>query len=312
MRSKIIQTVLPIFVLLVLTAMSLFSTVGAGSNGWIPVVGGFFNADLLGNPLLSVPLMAVCLALTLPGIFLILLKTNAIPFGRCVALFMALLAINPKWFHFSQIYPVLACIVWAQLCLLERQVFVAFMLLSGASLFYAPAIWLVPVLIMFMPFNGMPDQLRVFVTSLSGASLPHLYLLVFRWIKFDDAGVYLYHFANEAIETGTPFHYLGIPDYFMLAILCYVLIRSIVFVFSKNPMGKLGYILKMEMVMLLVLFLLAGFFYANNGEMLSSLFLLPASVLMTFYFKNSPMTNRSNIEMLLLMGATAICACYHF
>ena len=311
MRSKFIQTVLPVCVLLLLATMSYLLPAGVGSNGWIPLVGGFFNADVLSNPLVSVPLMVLCLAATVLGIYLILLKTNTIPFGRCLALFLAMMAVSPSLLQFNQIYPVLACIVWAQLCLLERQVFVAFLLLSGASLFFAPAIWLVPVVLMLMPFNGMPDQLRVFVTSLSGASLPHLYLVVFRWIKFDDAGVYLYHFSKEAMETGTPFHYLELTDYFLMLVIVYILFRVISHFVTKGAKGFIEYMFKVNLLMAVVAFALFMVFAGNQSYSLLYLTFMPLAVLFSYYFKSNEKLRRANIEYLVLMCSLVLCGISH-
>ena len=311
MRSKFIQTVLPVCVLLLLATMSYLLPAGVGSNGWIPLVGGFFNADLLSNPLVSVPLMVLCLAATVLGIYLILLKTNAIPFGRCLALFLAMMAISPSLLQFSQVYPVLACIVWAQFCLLERQVFVAFLFLSGASLFFAPAIWLVPVVLMLMPFNGMPDQLRVFVTSLSGASLPHLYLVVFRWIKFDDAGVYLYHFSKEAMETEPPFHYLELTDYFLMLVIVYILFRVISYFVTKGAKGFIEYMFKVNLLMAVVAFALFMVFAGNQSYSLLYLTFMPLAVLFSYYFKSNEKLRRANIEYLVLMCSLVLCGISH-
>lgn len=311
MKSKFIQTVLPVFVVLLLVALSVLSPVGRGGDGWIPLVGGFFNAELLGNQYLSVPLMVLCLAVTMLGMHMILMKTNAIPPGRSALLFLALLASNPYSLDFNQIYPVMACMVWAQFCLLERQVFVAYLLMSMASLFYAPVIWIVAVLLLLMPVNGLPDQFRVFVTSLAGACLPHLYLLVFRWIKFNDAGVYLYHFANEAIETGMPFHYLGLTDYFMILVVFYILFRSVSHFVVKGPKGFMEYMFRMNGLMVFVAFVLFILFGGNQHLPLLPLAFVPVSILSAYYFKSCEKLYRANIEYLVLMCSLVLCGLSH-
>jgi hypothetical protein len=311
MKNKFLQTALPIGVFILLSAISVLSVPEAAADGWIPLVGGFFNATFLSNYPASVPFTILCLAVTLLGMYMILLKTNAVPFIRCMSLFLALLASGPNLFQFNQVYPVLACLVWVQFCLLERQIFVAFLLLSGASLFFAPAIWLVPVVLMLMPFNGMPDQFRVFVTSLSGACLPHLYLLIFRWIKFDDAGVYLYHFYNEAIEIYPPFHSLEYTDYFLILVMFYMLVRAVSFFVRKAAKGFFEYMFKVNLLMAIVTFILFLLFSGNWNMSLLSLAFVPLSILYAYYFKSNEKNRRTNIEYLVLMSSLVLCGLSH-
>ncbi len=308
MKNKFIQTVLPFCVFPLLLVISILSPAYGENNGWIPLVGGFFNADLLDNLLISVPSMIICLAVILLGIYRILLKTNAIPFSRCLMLFLMLMASNPHLLKFSQIYPVLACVVWTQLCLLEGRLFVSFLLLSTASLFYAPAIWLVPAVLFIMPFNGVSDQFRAFVTSISAVCLPHLYLIVFRWIKFDDASIYLHHFAQEAIDISIPFHYIGITDYFLLLVVIYIIFRSISHFITKGTKGFIEYMFKMNVFMVLITSALFLLFAGNHQMQLLSLTFVPLSILFTHYFKSCEKSYRANIEYLVFMCSLILCA----
>ncbi len=307
MKSRFIQTLLPFCVLLILVAISLFSSADADGMGWIPLVGGFADTEMLDVPYISVPLSLVSIVVILSGLYLVLLKTNAIPLGRCILLFLLFVATNRNFLHFNQIYPLLACVVWMQYCLLGGQIFGAYALLSAASLFYAPAIWLVPAMMVFLPFSGIPDQLRIFVKSVSGAVLPHLYLLVFRWIKFGDAAQYLSYFAHSATDPNPPFHQLGMPQYFMLLLLLYVLFRAISFIMAKNPMGTLAYLLKLEVVLLVLSFVLAILFGGDNGNALLVLFFMPASVILSYYFRNCGKTGRTDIELAMLPIAALLC-----
>lgn len=310
MRNKIVQTVLPYCTLLLLVIIAIFAPVEKNSTGWIPLTGGLVDGCQWVSGILSVVLMVTGVGVILSGLYLVLLKTNTIPFGRCAALLLMLLFSSPHALHFNTIYLVLACIVWAKYCILERQIFVCYMLLSLASLFYAPAIWLVPAFLLMGAFSGMPERLRSFVKSLSGASLPHIYILVFRWIRFDDADVYLYHFAHEATALCTPFHQLGMPDYFFILCMLYMLYRAISFIMAKNPMGMLAFMLKTDAVSLFLFFILFLFFSKSCMPVLSLLY-FPAAVILAYYFKNCGKTSRTNVEMLLLMSALLLGSLSH-
>jgi hypothetical protein len=157
----------------------------------------------------------------------------------------------------------------------------------------------------------MPDQLRVFVTSLSGAFLPHLYLVVFRWIKFDDAGVYLYHFANEAVETGAPFHYLELADYFLVLVIFYLLFRVVSSFVTKGAKGSIEYMFKVNLLMAIVAFALFVIFAGNQNFSLLSITFMPLAILFAYYFKSNEKNRRTNIEYLVLMSSLALCGLSH-
>ncbi len=306
MKSKFIQTVLPICVLLMLVGISLFSPSETGGTGWMPLVGGFADTEILESPFISIPLAVLNIVAVVLGLYAVSLKTNALSFGRSALFFMLLVAANGNFLHFNQVYPVLACIVWMQYCLLNWQIFGAYMLLSAASLFYAPAIWIVPAMMLFLLFSGIPDGLRNFVKSFSGALLPHLYLIIFRWIKFGDSTLYLSHFYDKATDINPPFHHLEIPHYFMLLLLGYVLFRAISFIMQKNPMGTLAYLLKMEIVMLVLLFGMTILFGGNSN--LITLPYIPTAIILSYYFKNCEKVSRTEVEYLLLICSFLICS----
>ncbi len=306
MNTKIIQWVLPLLGLSVLVAVAILTPFEAGSSGWIPLVGGFGNTEMLDNVYLSVGLMLLCVTAIVVALCSILFKTNTIPMGVTVMLFLLLLFSNPYSFMFSSIYPALLCIVLMQYALLSEQMFAGALFISLASLFYAPLIWLFPVVFIFMVKNGINDPARIAVKMFSGFLVPHIYVLVFRWIAFDDALVYLQHFSSEIIDVGLPFHLLHLTDYFLILVVMYMLVRAISFVFSKTPDGIPAYILKSECATLLLLFMIWMLFYDSQRMPLLNMLWLPVSVILAYYYKNCRKRARVTAEFLLLFVAVII------
>lgn len=307
MRARISQTVLPFCILVILVAISAFASVEYRSSGWLPILGGFGNAAFLENIAVSIPLLLLSILAIFAGLYVVLLKTNSIDFGQTSIILLLLMAANPCSLHFNSIYPVMACMIWSQFCLLENQIFASFMLLSLGSLFYAPAIWFILAFTILLTVSGTPDPLRALVKAFGGACLPHLYLIVFRWIIFDDAGVYLYHFVGQTLEIGSPFHLIRMPQYFLFILLLYILVRAISFFYIKSPKGILEYLLKMDLWIMVSAFIIFLFFYSSTSTMLFALFSLPASIMMSYYFKNCERVSRTNMEFLLLVCGLLIC-----
>lgn len=290
-------------VLLALLPVALFVPLENVADEWIPLVSGFADTEFFGSGAISVVLAIFFIAATLFAVYCILLKTTAVPVMHTILIFGMLLLSDPYSLRFSAVYPVLLCLVWAQFCLLENQVYTAFLLISAASLFYAPAVWFVPAAIILLPLNGVPDFLRVFVKAMGGFITPQLYLLVFRWIKFNDAHIYLEHYIAQTVEIVVPLHLLHLYDYFLIICVLYMVIRSMAFAFSRMPNGMASYILKTEMAMFWLALVMFVCFYSTLETPLLNLAALPAALMLSYYLKNCSKRNRVTAEYLILMCA---------
>ena len=311
MSSRIIQTVLPFLTFILLAVLSFFAPIEQTNGEWIPVIGGFGNTEVLDNLFVSVPILILLAAVIFTGVYFFILRVNSISFLHVITLFLLLIAANPYSMRLNAVYPAIACIIWFKFCLFNSEVFVGYLLLSFASLFYAPIIWLVPASVLILPLNGMPDPWRTSVKALSGSLLPHIYVLVFRWIKFDDAEEYLYYFTQQATDISLPFSKLGVPDYFMLLVVLYIVFKALSYFSLKSPKGFVEYILKSEIVMMIVSFLLYLLFAGNEQVTLLSITLMSVSVIFAYYFKNCEKISRTNMEFLMLICALVLCSVSH-
>ncbi len=273
---------------------------------WIPLISGFGSTEFLNNIFISVGLSIAFVLAILVAIYFVIFKTNAMPISQTMLLFAAMLVSNINSLRFSTVYPSLLCIAWMQFCLLNRQIFAGFMLLGLGSLFYAPLAWLFILALLFMMRYSIDDFLRTVVKSLCGFLLPHIYLLAFRWISYNDALVYLYHYAQEIIDVSLPFHLLHITDYFLIIVLAYLLLRSIIFFYSKTPDGLPAYIVKTEILTIVAFLALVLCFYDNSQTPLLNMFALPASIILGYYYKNCKFKGRVKAEFIFLGTAIII------
>jgi hypothetical protein len=297
--------VFSIVVLVALSVAALFKPWVNLDNGWIPLVGGFGNTDFLNNGVVSILLGMGIIGATLFSIYLLIRRVSVVDYVSAATLFLLLIAANPSFIHFNTIYILLLSLVWVQLCIVELQIFTAFFILSGATLFYAPAIWLVPLILLLIPFNGSPDSLKSFVKAFAGFITPHLYLLVFRWIKFDDAGVYLMQYWESITNIHLFETHWSFPRLFLALCILYLVMKSSHHLWSTS-MGKLPQALLKMQVFLLAILLPMLICFSTEITPLFVIMAYPLSILFSFYFKSYHNAKRTTAEYILLIMAIII------
>ena len=311
MRISSVYKILSVVVLAVLTLVALFMPVKSIGNGWIPIMSGLETWEILQNGAVSILLGIGMIGTVLFSLYFLLRRTSSINFQAVVVVFLLLVSATPAFLHFSTIQILLLLLVWMHYCVVEKQIFTAFMLLSLASLFYAPSIWLIPLSLSFIPFSGTPDSLKSFVKALAGFLLPHIYMLVFRWISFDDAGVYFLGYWDSI----TDFHFMErkllLPGLFLSGYLIYIISRASIFAVRSSTSKLVQGILKMQ---ILSLALSLPFFicFDRDGSSLFPIIAYPAAVLIAFYFNNSSNIKRSSAELVLLLLAIIINCVSHY
>ena len=292
-------------VLVALSVAALFAPWTRANSEWIPLVSGFGNTDFLNNWVVSILLGVGIIGATLFSLYMLIRRIQVVSYANASMLFLLLMAANPSFIHFNTVYLLLLSLVWVQLCIVESQIFTAFLILSGASLFYAPAVWLVPFSLLLIPFSGSPDSLKSLVKALAGFVTPHLYLLVFRWIKFDDAQVYLMQYWDSISNIHLLKAHWSFPKLFMVAYVLYLVIKSSHHLLATS-MGKLAQgVLKMQ-ILSLVLSLPIFVCFNTETSPLFSIMAYPAAVLFAFYFGNFENGKRAGAEYILLIMAIVI------
>lgn len=303
MNSRLIRKILPYTVLLALLPVALCVPLVNVADEWIPLVSGFADMEVLKSGVISAALVILFISAILVAVCSTLQQTMVIPVSHTVLIFGMLLLSDPYSLRFNMVYPVLLCLVLMQFFLLRNQVYASFMIISVASLFYAPAVWFAPAAIILLPLNGVPDFFRISVKAIGGFITPQLYLLVFRWIKFNDAHIYLQHYIGEITDIGLPLHLLHLSDYFLIICVLYMVVRSISFALSRMPDGMSLYIIRTEISTFWLASVMFVCFYNTVEIPLFNLVILPAALLISYYLKNCDKKSRVTAEYLTLMCA---------
>lgn len=311
MKKNLAYRIFSIIVLVALMVAAILKPWTKASGEWIPLVSGFGNTDFLNIGVVSVLLGAGIIGAALFSIYLLVRRVPVIDYSSVAILFLLLMAANPSFIHFNTIYILLLSLIWMQFCVVELQIFTAFFVLSGATLFYAPAIWLVPFSLLLVPLSGSPDNLKSFVKAFAGFITPHLYLLVFRWIKFGDAGVYFMQYWDSITNIHLLETHWSFPRLFLALCMIYLVMRSSHHLVSTS-MGKLPQaLLKMQIISLAILL---PMFVCFNTEALPLFVIMayPAAVLFAFYFGTFENSKRAGAEYILLIMAIVINSLSYF
>lgn len=311
MRIPPIYRVLPIVVLALLTLVAVLAPVKGVTQEWIPLMSGMDTGFLSDNRAVSILLGAGIIGAVLFSLYFLLRRSSALKFPVVSVIFLLIVSSIPSFVHFKTVYILLLLLIWTHFCLTEKQIFTAFMLLSVASLFYAPSIWLVPFSLVFIPFSGAPDSLKSFVKAIAGFLLPHIYMLVFRWMKFDDAGIYLLKFYESIIDVHFMERQLVLPALFMAVYLIYLVSRSAMFVMRSSASKLVHGVLKMQILSLVTLLPLYLCFDSAASPLLP-IIAYPSAVLIAFYFSNFSNTKRGEAELVLLLLAIIINCVSHY
>ncbi len=286
------------------------------ADEWMPLLSGFVDPELFfGNRLLLVAggILSVCLLL-LP-VYFINSKSPGKSFRMYYTMTFCLLIIlsNPMSVYFSTIYPAAILIAWGQYCFIVKQRFTAFFLLAFASLFYAPLIWVIP-LVLIISLAGAPDVPRKFAKSLAGILLPYIYIFSFRYIYFDDIEEFVKQYFNEIIRIDIPVYSLSFTVIFMFICFFIMALHAVLNIFGRLGRQNIftGRILKIE---LLAAFLCSGVFFLFWGEKSLPLCVIlapPLSLLLSNFFSRNKTGRSAKIELVLLMAAVAVARIAYF
>ncbi len=165
-------------------------------------------------------------------------------------------------------------------------IFLAFALFSVASLFFAPAIFLLLLIPPALLLLRTPTEWRDWAIALGGAALPYLYTFVL-YLVTDNDGFTIFHMLSSALLSPSG----GAPGdggvvawvylcYLLLVVLLAVLMLARGLMTSRIKVQKIHALFAWAFFILLLSMLLLPL----NAVMLVPLTALPASVLMANYF----------------------------
>lgn len=299
-----------------LLVSTIFLPMGERSGDWIPLFSGYLNlTPLMENSLLSGILGGLFIILI--GISLLLINNKVLsnlfypPFT--VLFYLLLTLLNPDAIYFSGLHIAVLLFVWGQYCFITNQKFTAMFLLSASSLFYAPFVWLAP-LVMVISLIGAPDPLRTALKSIGGIILPPLYILSFRYMAFGDSLIFLEEFIDKATSIAPPSFTFSGSSLFLMLLLLVILINSVSYMFRRiSSVSKVAsQILRMEFLCLILAFLVLIFRGRDTSLPINMIAALPMSIFFSNYFTGSINRRGTKMMLFLLSCATVISALSYF
>src|SRR5574344_954747 len=312
-KNSLYEKLLLTVSLVYLIASSFYVSVGETDSKWIPIIAGLVDTEvLLGSKTVSFFLSFVSVILMVLSVSLILRRTMGTNFNiQFMTLFMLLIIFSDsRALYFNQIYPVALCIIWAQYCLLYKQLFLSFFLLSVGALFYAPLIWLFPIYLIMLLFSPV-DLPKNIIKAISGFIVPIIYILAFRYIGYDDIYEFIYKFRYEMLLINDELLYIHFPTLFLVFCLIFISVHSIISSLKKLYRKELN-VVKLEAVSLVILGLFFIIFSHQHGVPLGILVSVPVGILYSYYFSGSTDKYISNVEIILLVCAVVIARSANF
>ncbi|MDR1226953.1 MAG: hypothetical protein LBK47_08675 [Prevotellaceae bacterium] len=178
--------------------------------------------------------------------------------------------------------------------------------LSLASLFSAPAVFLLLLLPVALLLFRSPFQWREWVVALVGTATPLLYAGVGYYILLDDFNLLfityyscLFSISNWIFENGRPIEWIYLV-YILLVILQAILMIIRGLFTSKVKVQKIHTLLLWAFFVLLVV----SFVLPSGSMLLMPVFAIPASILAANYFALTKFRTLASIELLVLMVLT--------
>ena len=277
---------------------------------WIPLLSGFCDLSAFSeNVILKAILGGIFNLLICVSLLAINTKSvnNVFNPGLTLIFFLLIVFLNPSAVYFSALHPAVLLFVWSQYCFITRQKFMSMFLLSSAALFYAPLLWVLP-LIMVISIFGAADIPRVAVKSLGGIILPFLYILCFRYMVFNDALIFVDEYLGRAMDFSTPFRSLEISSLFLAVCLVWMSLHAISHMFARLYRNSIvtEHILKMEFMCAVMGAAVFAMFWGDGNVPVNMVLALPLALLLSHYFTSNINTAAARIELILLCCAALI------
>lgn len=301
--------------LIFIAVTSCFSLPQNVSIGWIPFLGGILDMDASFSGLFSFLVALFFTSCIIGSVIYIALKSTNYSFDifYCVSIILLLIFINPKALYFNQIYPATLCIVISGICFMKFQIFLAFMILSLSSLFYAPLIWSFPVALIITIFE-YNDIRKSIVKAICGFALPFIYLLSFRFFFYDDVGEFINSYFVKILDYNSNFYSYDIIYIFLFIVILSIAIHSIVFAIKKILKQNLltTDLIKVNAFSFLIFSFIFIAFFQYNDQPLNILLAPSIGILYSFHFSLNANKYATRVEIFLFMCAIILVKIAYF
>lgn len=299
-----------------LAISSYFIPAGDRVGDWVPLLGGYADLSAFGENLV--------LRGFLGGIFNILIAISLLAINTksvnnvfnpnfSLAFLLLVILLNPSAVYLSSIHFAVLCFVWGQYCFISNQKFASMFLLSCSALFYAPLLWVLPLVLVISVF-GASDIPRVALKSLGGILLPLFYLLCFRYLAFGDALVFMGEYLSHAMAFSSPLYDVSFASIFLILCIVAIAFHSISYMFSRLNRNSIvsDHILKMELMSVVLGGVIFFLFWGNDNVPVNMIVSLPMALLYSHYFTGNITAAPARVELILLCCAAVIGRLYYF
>ncbi len=223
------------------------------------------------------------------------------------SLIALILFVEPGFIYFSPIHIVAIGLLWANFCFLINQRFTAFFLISIASLFYPPVIWLA-ISLLFILFVESDELIRKFLKSIVGIILPFIFIISYKFVRYNEVRESVDVFFQKAIDINPLYISPKLSSLFFIFILVFILVKSI-YITSKSVETKgrqNAYVFNNQLVFLLLSALFFIVFYKEGQEPLFILLASPVSIFLSRYFCLTKGKTFANVDFILSIASIII------
>ena len=278
---------------------------------WVPIFSDYLDISALYSGPLGIILGLVLAALLLFSTYLI---SSTVEPQRWIkvsslALCAAILFVNHTVISFSAVYVSAIVLLWAHFSLLQRQYFTCFFLMAVSAIFFAPTVWLLPlVLLLFLLVANEGDVIRNLLKCLGGFAVPFILLLGVRFLIFGEIYPFIRKMWQDMTYISTSNFSWGIPEIFLIAVISIVLAHAIILLYlnSKRYGIAEAYAVNTQCIYAVVSALLFFLYAGINSSPVSILMAAPAGILLAKFFGQYGRSPWLRVEMILLLCALVL------
>lgn len=296
---------------------SFFIPAKESAAEWIPLFSGYWDPEVLTDAsLLSKILGLFCAALLLVSMYIVSYPVISTHTERVVASLMcaSIIFTNPGAVNFSPIYPAALALVWVQYFILRgERYFIGFFLISLASLFFAPLIWVFPIALVLV-FSDMQNALRKLLESVGGTLVPYIIILSLRFICFNDVEEFLHLFAAETSKVSFLLLTSHLSSIFLLACIVTISLHAMLIGISELRTRGIqeAHAIKTHYISVVLGGLVLLLFSGSGSIPLPLVAAAPVAVLLSGYFSRRAGYPSAKIEWIIMLCAFAVARLSYF
>ncbi|MGM9774055.1 MAG: hypothetical protein ACI3Y2_02475 [Candidatus Egerieousia sp.] len=294
-----------------------FVSAGSYSGGWVPILSGYCDIEAVTSYTgWGIALGLLCATLLFVSVYIVSYPVLNTERERIVAVLLSssIIFTDPRAVCFNSIYLAALCLVWVQFYVLRgEQYYIGFFLVSLASLFFAPVIWVIPIALLLV-FTDMQDGLRKLLKAIGGMLTPYILFLSFRYMCFDDVGEFLHAFYGEMTKFSFGLFANHLSYIFLVLCTIIIVLRAMTQIVSGLRRTGIAeaHADKLQCINVLLNCTLFLMFCGAAGTPLSPLIGAPLAILLSKHFSAQANSAAAKIEWIILLCALVVARLGYF